>query len=190
MGFYKYVKEMYQERSVEFKALQRERLIAWRRENVVTDLEVPTNLPRARELGYKAKKGIKIARIKVKRGGKRRPAPKGGRRSKNTTTKFVMGKSYQRIAEERMAKQYPNMEVLNSYKAGQDGKSYWFEVIIVDPCMPEIMNDKDLKWICSERGRVFRGKTSAGKKGRGMGKKGVGTEKARPSVRANKRRVK
>ncbi|MEM2338349.1 MAG: 50S ribosomal protein L15e, partial [Candidatus Bathyarchaeia archaeon] len=46
--------------------------------------------------------------------------------------------------------------------------------------------DKDVNWICQKqhRGRVFRGLTSAGKKVRGLRKKGRGAEKARPSKKA------
>ncbi|MCD6222908.1 MAG: 50S ribosomal protein L15e, partial [Thermoplasmata archaeon] len=49
-----------------------------------------------------------------------------------------------------------------------------------------ILNDNHINWIVHDRGRAFRGKTSAGKKGRGLRNKGKGAEKARPSVRANK----
>jgi large subunit ribosomal protein L15e len=106
--------------------------------------------------------------------------------------KIVAGKSLQRIGEERAARKYPNMEVLNSYWVGEDGKLKWFEVILVDPSHPSIKNDKDLNWICnsSSQGRVFRGKTSAGRKGRGIATKGKGTEKTRPSIRSNSNRGK
>lgn len=187
MGFYKYLKEYHKKKTPEYKQAQKAKLISWRRERVIEKLEKPTNLVRARELGYKAKTGITVVRARVKRGGKKRPQTKGGRRSRHQTTRFVMAKSYQRIAEERVAKRFVNLEVLNSYEIGKDGKHRWFEVILVDPCRPEIIKDKHLKWICSERGRVFRGKTSAGKKGRGLRHKGIGAEKVRPSIRANKK---
>lgn len=89
-------------------------------------------------------------------------------------------KSLQRIAEERTARKYPNMEVLNSYWVGEDGKRKWFEVILVDPSHPVIKSDPSFKWLQnpSNRGRVFRGKTSAGKKSRGLRKHGIGSEKA------------
>jgi len=70
------------------------------------------------------------------------------------------------IAEERVAKRFPNMEVLNSYYVGEDGVYKWFEVILVDPHHPSIRSDSDINWICDEtqKGRVFRGLTSAGKR--------------------------
>jgi len=40
------------------------------------------------------------------------------------------------------------------------------------------------------KGRVFRGKTSAGKSSRGLRNKGKGAEKLRPSLRAHGRRGK
>ena len=103
-----------------------------------------------------------------------------------------MGKSTQRIAEERTAKRYPNMEVLNSYWVGEDGKNHFYEVILVDPVHPAIMKDKNINWISDvkHKRRVLRGKTSAGKKGRGLNKKGKGAEKVRPSIRAKKSRGK
>lgn len=100
--------------------------------------------------------------------------------------KITPRKSIRRIAEERAAKRYPNMEVLNSYFVGKDGMHHYYEVILVDRSHPAVQNDGNINWICDERGRVFRGKTSAGKKGRGMHHKGKGAEKARPSRRANK----
>jgi large subunit ribosomal protein L15e len=57
---------------------------------------------------------------------------------------------------------------------------------MVDPHHPAVKTDKDINWICQKqhKGRVFRGLTSAGKKVRGLRKKGRGAEKARPSRKA------
>ena len=104
------------------------------------------------------------------------------------TNKKVVTKSYQWIAEEKANKKYKNLEVLNSYYVGKDGKHYWFEIIMVDPLRPEILNDKNINWISLEKNRVLRGKTSAGQKSRGLRNKGKGAEKIRPSRRANLRR--
>ena len=82
------------------------------------------------------------------------------------------------------------MEVLNSYWVGEDGKHKFFEVILVDPNHAAIQNDKDLNWICSNghKGRAHRGLTSAGKRGRGLHKKGKGSEHTRPSRNANRKK--
>jgi ribosomal protein L15E len=44
--------------------------------------------------------------------------------------RITPAKSLQRIAEERASVKYPNMEVLNSYWVGHDGRQKWFEVIL------------------------------------------------------------
>jgi large subunit ribosomal protein L15e len=106
--------------------------------------------------------------------------------------KISGGMSIQRIAEQRADRKFPNMEVLNSYWVGDDGKSKWYEVILVDPNHSVIKSDKNLNWICdnTHKGRAHRGKTSAGRKGRGMMNRGTGTEKTRPSLRSNLNRGK
>ncbi|MGZ4938059.1 MAG: 50S ribosomal protein L15e [Halobacteriota archaeon] len=173
------------------KELMWQRLQAWRRESAVTRIARPTRLDRARSLGYKAKKGIVMARVRTWRGGRRISRPRGGRRTKHMGVKSIAPrKSAQRIAEERAARKFPNLEVLNSYWVGQDGKSKWYEVILVDPVHPFILNDRNLSWISISRGRAFRGLTGAGKKGRGLDKRGRGTEKVRPSMNAHERRGK
>ena len=103
-----------------------------------------------------------------------------------------MAKSIQRIAEERVARKFPNLEVLNSYWVGEDGKNKFYECILIDPQHPSIQNDKQLGWITGSRhaGRVHRGKTSAGKRGRGLRNKGKGAEKLRPSLKAHQNRGK
>jgi large subunit ribosomal protein L15e len=101
--------------------------------------------------------------------------------------RLTAGKSIQRIAEERASKKFPNMEVLNSYWVGQDGKRKYYEVILVDGHHPSIRADKNLAWLANptHRGRAERGKTSAGRQGRGMRTRGRGTEKTRPSIRSH-----
>ena len=96
--------------------------------------------------------------------------------------RMTPAKSLQRIAEERASRKFPNMEVLNSYWVGEDGRYKWFEVILVDGHHPSIQSDRNLAWLTdpAHRGRAERGKTSAGMKGRGMRKRGRGTEKTRP----------
>lgn len=182
---YKYIRESFRNPS---KELIRERLIKWRREPSIVRIERPTRLDRAHSLGYKAKQGIIVVRVKVKRGGRKRPLLKAGRRSKTSRRMKIVSKNYQWVAEERVARKYVNCEVLNSYYILEDGNYYWFEVILVDRNSPAIKTDKELSWITNERGRVFRGKTSAGKRSRGLYGKGKGYEKIRPSLRAHDRK--
>jgi len=126
----------------------KQRAIRWRRQPAVTRIEKPTRLDRARSLGYKAKKGVVVVRSRVPRGGRRKPRPILGRRQKRMgVTKYTPAKSRQLIAEERAARKFPNLEVLNSYWVWQDGRYKWYEVIMVDPHHPAIKSDKDLGWI-------------------------------------------
>jgi len=106
--------------------------------------------------------------------------------------KYTPKKSLQWIAEEKANRKYPNLNVLNSYFVGDDGAQKWYEVILVDPKAPEIINSKDLKWISEKanKARVFRGLTSAGKKSRGLRNKGYGAERQRPSLAAKGNRGK
>lgn len=169
------------------------RLVEWRRGPAFLRIERPTRIDRARELGYRAKPGYVVVRARVRRGGRRKPNPMGGRKPKRRgMRKITMAKSIQRIAEERAAKHYPNLEVLNSYWVGEDGMHKYFEVILVDPRHPVIRNDPKINWIGgpAHRGRAFRGLTSAGKKGRGLLYKGKGAEKVRPSIGAHDRKGK
>lgn len=190
MGLYKQIREQWKKPQINFPELWRERLLQWRREPVTLKIDRPTRLDRARSLGYKAKQGFVIARQKVVRGGHERPQIKGGRRPKRFGTRLSLRKNYQQIAEERAQNKFANLVVLNSYWVAQDGRHYWYEVILVDPSHPVIKSDPKINWLCQRKhwGRVFRGKTSAGRKGRGMRGKGKGFEKARPSRRSHLRR--
>lgn len=193
-SMYAYVREAWKrpDRS-EVKGLLWERLQVWRREASIVRVEHPTRIDRARSLGYKAKQGIVVVRVKVRRGGRRKPRYTRGRRTAHTGMRRITpAKSLQRMAEERASRKFPNMEALNSYWVGEDGRSKWFEVIMVDGHHPSIKSDRNLAWIANpvHRGRAERGKTSAGLKGRGMQTRGRGTEKTRPSIRSHANRGK
>lgn len=185
---YHYIREAW--KKPEKKTL-RERMIQWRKSLVITKVEKPLRLDRARALGYKSKKGFVIARIRIKRGGHKRPRPNKGRRSKRLHTRKNLKMNYKWIAEQRVARKFKNLEVLNSYNIGKDGIHYFYEVILVDPKRPEIKKDKTMKWITNpaNKKRVFRGLTSAAKKSRGLRKKSHEL-KVRPSIRARKRQGK
>lgn len=193
-NMYSYVSEAWkQPKDGEIKQEQWLRLIQYRKEGSLVRVDKPTRIDRARSLGYKAKQGYVIVRSRVRRGGLRKHTLTAGRRPKrHGISKITMGKNIQRIAEERTIRKYPNLEVLNSYWVGDDGKHYYYEVIMVDPHHPVIMADPKINWIGKPKSthRAHRGKTSAGKRGRGMHKKGKGTEKIRPSIKSNMRKGK
>ena len=184
---YRHMNEKWLEGQQDRSDLVRSRLIVWRKQGTMVKLDRPTRLGRARNLGYKAKQGYVIVRIMTGRGPREKPRPTKGRKPSGMgVTKYTPQKSRRWIAEERVARKYVNMRVLNSYWVGNDHKWVWHEVILVDPSHPVIYNDPNINWICAptHKGRVSRGLTSAGKRSRGLRKKGRGAEKVRPSLGA------
>jgi large subunit ribosomal protein L15e len=124
----------------------RQRAILWRKQNAVTRIEKPSRLLRARRLGYKAKQGIIVIRMRVGTGGMRKQRPRGGRRPKHLgVTRIKADDSMKQVAERRVLEHYPNMKLLGSYYLYKDGKYYWYEVILADPSHPRIIKDKELR---------------------------------------------
>ena len=187
-GVYSYIKQAF--RNVSREDTQT-RLIQWRASEAAEVVDKPLRLDKARMLGYKAKKGFVVVRVRVKRGGRTRTRHNHGRKSRKQHIRKILKMNYRWVAEIRAANKFLNLEVLNSYLIGKDGKHAFFEVIMVDPQRPEIKNDKDINWICSDsnRKRAHRGITSAGKKSRGLRTKSHAL-KTRPSQRAWGRRGK
>jgi len=184
---YKHIQVSWLEGQKERTDLVRSRMIVWRKQGSIVRLDRPTRLGRARSLGYKAKQGYVVVRIMTGRGPREKPRPRSGRKPRGMgVTKYTPQKSRRWIAEERVGRKFPNLRVLNSYWIGSDHKWVWHEVILVDPNHPVIYNDPNINWICdsTQKGRDNRGLTSAGKRSRGLRKKGRGAEKIRPSLGA------
>ncbi len=124
----------------------RERAISWRKENAVTRIEKPSRIQKARRLGYKAKQGIIVVRMRVGTGGMRRKRPRSGRRPKHPgVTRIKADVSMKQVADRRVLERYPNMKLLGSYYLYKDGMHYWFEVILADPSHPRVSKDKELR---------------------------------------------
>ncbi|MEM0067792.1 MAG: 50S ribosomal protein L15e [Saccharolobus sp.] len=172
LSMYHYIEKTWQSDEWKEKVI-RARLIEWRKGPAIVRIKKPTRLNRARALGYKAKQGFVVVRVRVRRGGLNKSRPNKGRRPKRMGVYgYSPAKGYRWIAEERAARKYPNLEVLGSYYVAEDGMYKYYEVIMVDPSHPVIKNDPNLKWLQdpANRNRVFRGLTSAGKKARGLRK--------------------
>lgn len=165
---YKYIRNLWKRPKANLGQLYKDRLQQWRRQGATVRIEGPTRLDRARSLGYKAKQGIIVVRQRVKRGGRKRPQFKKGRRSKHVRRKKIVHQNYQSIAENRCQRQYLNMEVLNSYYIGKDKNSLWYEIILIDPDHPVIKKDQKYRWLKNNPRRALRGKTSAARKSRGL----------------------
>ena len=124
----------------------REKAVIWRKQNAVTRVDKPSRITRARRLGYKAKQGIAVVRMRVGTGGMRKQRPRGGRRPKHLgVTRIKAAVSMKQVAERRVLERYPNMKLLGSYFLYKDGMHYWFEIILADPSHPSIAKDKELR---------------------------------------------
>ncbi len=170
--------QTYRTRSQQLK----QRIAMWRSQSPIERVERPTNVARARELGYKAKQGVIIARVRVDRGLSKRRKIQAGRKPSKEGRFYAFRKSLQARAEERASNRFTNCEVLNSYFVGEDGNFKFFEVILLDRTHPSVMGDSNYANVIAQRGRSTRGLTSAGKRFRGIIKKGFGTTRNRPSV--------
>ena len=124
----------------------RDKVVSWRKQNAITRLEKPSRIQKARRLGYKAKQGIIVIRMRVGTGGMRKKRPRGGRRPKHLgVTRIKADVNMQQVAERRVLEKYPNMTLLGSYFLYKDGFHYWYEVILADPAHPRISKDKELR---------------------------------------------
>ena len=190
MNAYRYINKSFQADYAARSQLVKQRIARWRTEPPVERVDKPMNVARARELGYKAKEGVIVARVRVERGLSKRRKIKAGRKPSKEGAFYAFRKSLQARAEERASNRFTNCEVLNSYFVGEDGNYKFFEVILLDRAHPAILNDPVYANVIAQRGRATRGLTSAGKKFRGIIKKGFGTSQNRPSVNSGMSRRK
>jgi large subunit ribosomal protein L15e len=120
--------------------------LVWRTEEVIHKLSRPSRPDRARRLGYKAKQGFIVVRIRVGRGGMRKQRPVSGRRPKHFgVVRIKQGTNMRKIGERRVSEKFPNLEVLGSYYLHKDGRYLWYEVILADPNHPAIFKDKEMR---------------------------------------------
>merc|ERR1719194_335037 len=153
----------------------------------------PTRVEKARKLGYKAKQGYCVYRVRVKRGGRKQRVAKGivyGKPKNQGVNKIKTTRNFRSIAEERIGRKCGGLRVLNSYWVAHDAVHKWYEVIMVDPFHKCIRDDPRINWICKPvmKHRELRGLTAAGKQARGLFTKGKGAAKLRPSKRASYRK--
>ena len=124
----------------------REKAILWRKQNAMIRIAKPSRISRARRLGYKAKQGIVVVRMRVGTGGMRKQRPRGGRRPKHLgVTRIKAAVSMKQVAERRVLARYRHMKLLGSYFLYQDGMYYLFEVILADPSHKRIVKDKEIR---------------------------------------------
>jgi large subunit ribosomal protein L15e len=176
MGAYKYLEELYKKKQSDvLRFVFRMRCWEYRQLNVIHRASRPSRPDKARRLGYKAKQGYVIYRVRVRRGGRKRQAPKGqvyGKPASQGISQLKFQRSHRSVAEERVGKKCGNLRVLNSYWVNEDATFKFFEVILVDPSHKAIRKDPRINWICNavHKHREMRGLTATGKKNRGLGK--------------------
>ncbi|RVD92281.1 60S ribosomal L15 [Tubulinosema ratisbonensis] len=151
------------------------RCYQFRLSTAVHKADKPTYIDKARQLGYKAKEGYSIYRVRIKRGGRKKLVNNGNTRGKCVNAGIYEQKpslNLQGMAEIKLGKKIRNLRILNSYWVGQDGTYKYYEVIMVDPLCQRIRDDPRINWICNPvmKHRECRGLTSATKKSRGLGK--------------------
>ena len=191
MGAYKYLEELWRKKQSDVMSfVLRMRAWEYRQLPVIHRATRSSRPDKARKLGYKKKQGYVIYRIRIRRGGRKKPVSKGivyGKPVNQGINALKPNRSHRAIAEERVGRRAKNLRVLNSYWVGQDGTFKFFEVILVDPFHKAVRKDARINWICSgkQKHRESRGLTSAGMKYRGFRKPGHRINKKSPSVRSN-----
>lgn len=194
MGAYKYLEELWKKKQSDvMRFLSRVRSWEYRQLPAIHRASRPTRPDKARRLGYKAKQGFTIFRVRIKRGGRKRKVSKGicyGKPSTSGVRRIKAARNLRSVAEERVGRKLGGMRVLNSYWVTQDAVNKWFEVIMIDPMHKAVRDDPRVNWICrpQHKHRELRGLTSAGRKGRSLHRRGKAATKVRPSVRASWKR--
>ncbi|KAJ9126306.1 60S ribosomal protein L15 [Naganishia onofrii] len=184
-GAYKYIAELYKKKQSDvmlFLARVRHMLKSsaircweYRQLAVIHRASRPSRPDKARRLGYKAKQGYVVYRIRVRRGNRKKPVPKGatyGKPVRQGVNHLKFQRGLRATAEERVGRRCGNLRVLNSYWINQDGVYKYYEVICVDPSHKAIRRDARINWIANpvHKHREARGLTAEGKKNRGTGK--------------------
>merc|ERR1719376_1220502 len=115
-------------------------------------------------LGYKAKQGFVIYRCRIRRGGRKRKT--------HGVNELKPKRGHQAMAESRCGRAIASLSLLNSYWIVQDATYKYYECIMVDRAHKVIRRDPAINWIVSSKHthRESRGKTSAGRKHRGLGR--------------------
>ena len=124
MGAYKFLEELYKKKQSDvLRFILRVRCWQFRQLAAIHRAPRPTRPDKARRLGYKAKQGYVIYRVRVKRGGRKRPVVKGqtyGKPKTHGVNALKNQRSHRAIAEERVGRKCGGLRVLNSYWVAQD----------------------------------------------------------------------
>ncbi|PVD33778.1 hypothetical protein C0Q70_05039 [Pomacea canaliculata] len=109
MGAYKYMQELWRKKQSDvMRFLLRVRCWQYRQLSAVHRAPRPTRPDKARRLGYRAKQGYVIYRVRVRRGGRKRPVPKGCTYGKPVThgvNQLKFARSLRSVAEQLLIMQ-------------------------------------------------------------------------------------
>jgi len=194
MGAYKYIQELNRKKSSDtMRFLARVRTWEFRQLPAIHRCSRPSNVDKARKVGYKAKQGYCIYRVRITRGNRKKRVKKGivyGKPGQCGIKKWKAARSRRSVAEERAGRKLGGLRVLNSYWVAEDAVYKWYEIIMIDPMHKCIRDDPRINWICKPvmKHREMRGLTAAGRKARGLLKKGKRATKLRPSYKRNYKR--
>ncbi|CAI5474385.1 unnamed protein product [Closterium sp. Yama58-4] len=105
MGAYKYVSELWKKKQSDvMRFLLRVRCWEYRQLPSIIRVSRPTRPDKARRLGYKAKQGYVVYRVRVRRGGRKKPVAKGivyGKPKSQGVTQLKFQRNKRAVAEER-----------------------------------------------------------------------------------------
>ena len=118
------------ERAPSYKA----RLIKWHKGRPITRVEGPTNIPRARALGYKATKDIIVVRVRISKGKRVRRRADLGRKPGKNRKEVNPGAPLSYYAVVKAANKFSNLSPLGVYLAGETGTDKYFEIIMKNNC--------------------------------------------------------
>ncbi|KAI3808893.1 hypothetical protein L1987_24856 [Smallanthus sonchifolius] len=132
MGAYTYVSELWRKKQSDvMRFMQRVRCWEYRQLPSIVRVTHPTRPDKARRMGYKAKQGYVVYRVRVRRGGRKRPVPKGivyGKPTNQGVTQLKFQRSKRSVAEERAGRKLGGLKVLNSYWLNEDSTYKYFEL--------------------------------------------------------------
>jgi large subunit ribosomal protein L15e len=191
MGAYKFINQIHRKKQSDvMRFLLRVRAWEYRQQNKITRLTRPSRPEKANRLGYKRKQGFVVFRVRIRRGCRKRPLRGGktnGKPAGQGINHLKHVRNLQSIAESKVGIFAGSLRVLSSYWVNQDSTYKWYEVIVVDPSHETIRNDPRINWLCKakHKHRELRGKTSSGRRHRGLRAKGHAASKIRPSKYAN-----
>lgn len=131
MGAAKYIAK--NERNVYLnEKRRREILMELVKAPMIYRVDHPTRLFKARALGYKAKQGYFIVRIRISKGLTRRERPNHARHPSKAGIYFGYALSAKEIAKHRIQRKYPNADILGIYYLVENGNYKWFEAVLKD----------------------------------------------------------